>query len=50
MFKVKSNKITKTIVILGDKETGKTSLFKKFTKNKFDDKYKETIGNKTLTI
>jgi GTPase SAR1 family protein len=45
MLKGKGNKLTRTIVILGDKETGKTTLFKKFTKNKFDEKYKETIGN-----
>jgi Ras-related protein Rab-7A len=44
MIKSKNNKLSKTIVILGDKETGKTCLFKKFTKKKFDDKYKETIG------
>jgi GTPase SAR1 family protein len=44
MIKTKGSKLAKTIVILGDKETGKTTLFKKFTKNKFDDKYKETIG------
>jgi Ras-related protein Rab-7A len=36
-----SNKI---VIILGDKETGKTSILEKYTKQRFSDNYKSTIG------
>ena len=44
-----NKKLQKTVVLIGDNESGKTSLLKKFIKRKFDDKYKETIGMKSLT-
>jgi len=34
----------KTIIVLGDKETGKTSLLHRFVKNKFYENYMETLG------
>ena len=43
-----NKKLQKTIVLLGDNETGKTSLLKKSIKRKFDEKYKETIGTLLL--
>jgi GTPase SAR1 family protein len=42
-------KLQKSIVLLGDNESGKTSLLKKLIKRKFDEKYKETIGTYSLT-
>jgi GTPase SAR1 family protein len=39
-----NKKLQKTVVLIGDNESGKTSLLKRFIKKKFDDKYKETIG------
>ena len=44
-----NKKLEKTIVLLGENDTGKTSLLKKIIKGKFDDKYKETIGTLILT-
>ncbi len=44
-----NKRLQKTIVVLGDSETGKTSLLKKSIKRKYDDKYKETIGKLALT-
>ena len=34
-----NEKIAYTIVILGDPNVGKTNLLKRYTKNKFDEKY-----------
>jgi GTPase SAR1 family protein len=41
-----NNKIEqKTILLIGDKSTGKTSLLKKYIKNKYEeDIYLETLG------
>ncbi len=35
---------SKTIVVIGDKETGKTNLLQRYVKNKFYDMYIETLG------
>ena len=34
----------KTIIVLGDKETGKTNLLKRYVKKKFYEIYIETLG------
>ena len=38
----------KTIIILGISKVGKTSIIKRITKNRYEDKYIETIGIKYL--
>lgn len=39
-----SNKTSKTIVILGNNEVGKTNILQRFTKRRFELNYIETIG------
>jgi GTPase SAR1 family protein len=41
-----NNKLSKIIVTLGHNEVGKTNLIQRYTKKKFNEAYKETIGNK----
>ncbi len=36
--------VTKSVIILGDKETGKTNLLQRYVKNKFYENYIETLG------
>lgn len=43
-----TSNISKTIIVLGDKETGKTNLLLRYVKKKFYDMYLETIGNYLL--
>ncbi len=38
-------KIKKTIIFLGDKGTGKSSIIHKYSKKKFKEAYIETYGN-----
>ena len=46
--------ISKKVILTGSFGVGKSSLFKRFIEDKFDDKYLTTVGvkvnNKTLTI
>lgn len=37
-------KVKKLLILLGDKETGKTSVLQKLAKKGFEEKYKETCG------
>ena len=37
-------KTSKTVVILGNNETGKTNILQRYTKKRFDSNYLETIG------
>ncbi len=39
-----NTKICKTIVILGTSGTGKTNILQRYTKNRFEQNYLETIG------
>jgi len=41
-----SSNNSKTIVVLGDKETGKTNLLLRFVKKKFYENYETTKGMK----
>jgi GTPase SAR1 family protein len=40
--------ISKIIITLGDNETGKSSILNRFTYDKFDEDYIETIGKYKL--
>jgi GTPase SAR1 family protein len=40
-----SLKISKTVVMVGAREVGKTTILQRYIKKKFEDTYKETIGN-----
>ncbi len=39
-----NSNMTKTIIVLGDKDTGKTNLLQRYVKKKFYDMYLETLG------
>jgi len=45
-----STKISKTVVMMGSCEVGKTNILQRYVKKKFEDRYKETIGNITINI
>ena len=40
----KKAKLCKTVVILGNSETGKTNILQRFTKKRFENNYIETLG------
>lgn len=40
----KSNKVCKTVIMLGGSQAGKTNILQRYTKRRFDDSYIETIG------
>ncbi len=42
-------KISKTVVMLGSSEVGKTNILQRYIKKKFDESYKETIGTYTIS-
>jgi GTPase SAR1 family protein len=39
-----NEKLVKSLILLGDKEAGKTSMLQKYIKKKFEDNYIETLG------
>ena len=43
-YSFRKKTINKTIIILGDSKTGKTSFIKKYCENSFKETYNETIG------
>jgi GTPase SAR1 family protein len=45
-----STKISKTVIMMGTCEVGKTNILQRYVKKKFEDRYKETIGNIIITL
>jgi GTPase SAR1 family protein len=42
--------VNKTIILLGSREVGKSTILNRYVKNRYQEAYKETIGNKLDNI